>query len=64
MVPALAAPFALARLSNPLPDIATTDINRSRTIEKNINALPAILTADDRIYVGDIPGPHLASVPY
>jgi hypothetical protein len=62
MIPALAAPFALARPSNPLPDITATNVNRSRAVEQNIDTLPAFFAAKDRVYVNGVPGPHLSSV--
>ncbi len=64
MIPTLATSLTLARLSNPLPNIAATNIDRSRAVKKNIDTSSAFFAAENSIDVGGIPWPHFSSMKY
>ena len=64
MVPTLSTSLTFTRLSNSLPNITATNIDRSRAVKEDIDTLSAFFAAENSVDVGGIPWPHFASMKY
>jgi hypothetical protein len=62
-IPAISSPVALIRVPESLPDIALPNVDRSRAVIKNIDALPAFTASRNGLDVLRISRPHLAELP-